>query len=176
LRAGAENEFRPRFSRLREQGEEIFSGSSRTHIGVHSLAVENTHSELKFWGCGENPGTATDPPSLQRSRQFPGKKLHGKGHSGGNFEVYLANLSSTYADRFMRFKRVAQERAKNYTLGMSLYTFAGTIPKVGRRSPRSGRTGPAIEFTFKIFLQTDESAANRPPESLFSALLRALLN
>jgi hypothetical protein len=58
LGAGAENEFCPRLSRLWEQGEEILSGSSRAHIGVHSLAVENTHLELKFWGRGENAGTA----------------------------------------------------------------------------------------------------------------------
>src|SRR5580693_2859887 len=50
LRSGAKNEFRPRFSRLRKQGEKILSGSSRTHIRVHSLALENTHSGLKFLG------------------------------------------------------------------------------------------------------------------------------
>jgi len=167
LRAGAENEFRPRLSRLRKQGEEILSGSSRTHIGVHSLAVENTHSELKFLGPRRKRWNRHGLISLQRSRQSQCRKLHGKGHFGGNFEVYLANVSSTYADRFVRFKQAAQERAKNYTLGTVLYTFAGTFPESCHRSPRTGRAGPLIESTIKILLQTDKRLAFIPPGPSF---------
>ena len=42
LRSRAKNEFRPRGSRLRQQGEEILSGGKRAHIRVHSSAIDNT--------------------------------------------------------------------------------------------------------------------------------------
>jgi hypothetical protein len=42
-----------------------------------------------------------DDPGTGRGREalvyYPAQNLHGKGHLGGNLEVYLADVSITYA-------------------------------------------------------------------------------
>jgi hypothetical protein len=57
------------------------------------------------------------------------QKLHGKGHFAGKLEVYLLDLSNTYAGPARRPERAGQERAKNYTRRESFY-----FPEGGRAS------------------------------------------
>jgi hypothetical protein len=55
-------------------------------------------------------------PGPHSPYSLPIKKLHGKGHFAGNFEVYMADLSSTYTRPAGRVARTEQEAAKNYIL------------------------------------------------------------